>query len=112
FFSSRRRHTRCLSDWSSDVCSSDLTGTRVIYGKTPLDDAVRRLVPPAMYDGFTAIVGGHIGLATGLVEFRQSPPDEGAAIAPGIRLSPAGDYLMWGVSAQHNRLPAADAELG
>src|SRR5205814_5482929 len=28
FFSSRRRHTRCLSDWSSDVCSSDLvTGT-------------------------------------------------------------------------------------
>src|SRR5205814_877326 len=24
FFSSRRRHTRCLSDWSSDVSSSDL----------------------------------------------------------------------------------------
>src|SRR5205814_5929353 len=23
-FSSRRRHTSCLSDWSSDVCSSDL----------------------------------------------------------------------------------------
>src|SRR5205814_7205698 len=23
-FASRRRHTRCLSDWSSDVCSSDL----------------------------------------------------------------------------------------
>src|SRR5437899_9659936 len=28
FFSSRRRHTRCLSDWSSDVCSSDLTFER------------------------------------------------------------------------------------
>src|SRR5438128_6097926 len=25
FFSSRRRHTRCYRDWSSDVCSSDLT---------------------------------------------------------------------------------------
>src|SRR5438034_9340012 len=25
FFSSRRRHTRSLCDWSSDVCSSDLT---------------------------------------------------------------------------------------
>src|SRR2546430_11578382 len=24
FFSSRRRHTRCDCDWSSDVCSSDL----------------------------------------------------------------------------------------
>src|SRR5437899_3570773 len=30
FFSSRRRHTRCLSDWSSDVCSSDLPdGTKM-----------------------------------------------------------------------------------
>src|SRR5690606_40979655 len=25
FFSSRRRHTRFSRDWSSDVCSSDLT---------------------------------------------------------------------------------------
>src|SRR5207245_9120108 len=24
FYSSRRRHTRCYRDWSSDVCSSDL----------------------------------------------------------------------------------------
>ena len=32
FFSSRRRHTRCSRDWSSDVCSSDLVMqlTRVI----------------------------------------------------------------------------------
>src|SRR5256885_10839660 len=28
FFSSRRRHTRLQGDWSSDVCSSDLTGTK------------------------------------------------------------------------------------
>src|SRR5207245_6898005 len=27
FFSSRRRHTRCYRDWSSDVCSSDLRHT-------------------------------------------------------------------------------------
>src|SRR5206468_5328898 len=26
FFSSRRRHTRSDRDWSSDVCSSDLSG--------------------------------------------------------------------------------------
>src|SRR5215211_3872128 len=30
FFSSRRRHTRSLCDWSSDVCSSDLPGRRDI----------------------------------------------------------------------------------
>src|SRR5215813_9513991 len=28
FFSSRRRHTRCGRDWSSDVCSSDLSRFR------------------------------------------------------------------------------------
>src|SRR5207245_5589748 len=32
FFSSRsRRHTRCYRDWSSDVCSSDLTRTMEIF---------------------------------------------------------------------------------
>src|SRR2546429_4864362 len=29
FFSSRRRHTRCSRDWSSDVCSSDLKVDRI-----------------------------------------------------------------------------------
>src|SRR5438874_5889146 len=29
FFSSRRRHTRSLRDWSSDVCSSDLAQSQV-----------------------------------------------------------------------------------
>src|SRR5690554_7363212 len=31
FFSSRRRHTRCGRDWSSDVCSSDLQSTLMNY---------------------------------------------------------------------------------
>src|SRR2546422_4376614 len=30
FFSSRRRHTRCSRDWSSDVCSSDELGYVVL----------------------------------------------------------------------------------
>src|SRR5437016_6548188 len=29
FFSSRRRHTRLVSDWSSDVCSSDLSASGI-----------------------------------------------------------------------------------
>src|SRR5438874_13489892 len=32
FFSSRRRHTRSLRDWSSDVCSSDLGALGEIAG--------------------------------------------------------------------------------
>src|SRR6266436_5047678 len=35
FFSSRRRHTRCSRDWSSDVCSSDLTITAVDRDRKP-----------------------------------------------------------------------------
>src|SRR5437588_4357641 len=45
FFSSRRRHTRSLCDWSSDVCSSDLRRApknapalkfaRIFTGKVP-----------------------------------------------------------------------------
>src|SRR5260221_10294352 len=30
FFSSRRRHTRSLCDWSSDVCSSDLGAAQMV----------------------------------------------------------------------------------
>src|SRR5204862_4625538 len=37
FFSSRRRHTRSLRDWSSDVCSSDLkTGGAMRYCGGPV----------------------------------------------------------------------------
>src|SRR5438132_10909373 len=35
FFSSRRRHTRSLCDWSSDVCSSDLDGARGARSPAP-----------------------------------------------------------------------------
>src|SRR5207245_3046344 len=33
FFSSRRRHTRCYRDWSSDVCSSDLRDRQATPGR-------------------------------------------------------------------------------
>src|SRR5690349_1526003 len=43
FFSSRRRHTRSLRDWSSDVCSSDLASARRLldarYAALGLPDA-------------------------------------------------------------------------
>src|SRR5207245_6129920 len=34
-FSSRRRHTRCYRDWSSDVCSSDLPPSIVSSAEAP-----------------------------------------------------------------------------
>src|SRR6266699_3128435 len=37
FFSSRRRHTRCGRDWSSDVCSSDLLELSLSRSTLPHD---------------------------------------------------------------------------
>src|SRR5438046_10697734 len=42
FFSSRRRHTRLVSDWSSDVCSSDLAV------QVEVDDARRDRLRPVL----------------------------------------------------------------
>src|SRR5690606_40893855 len=51
FFSSRRRHTRFSRDWSSDVCSSDLTAFST-RGSAMTDAALAKAdpappVPPA-----------------------------------------------------------------
>src|SRR6266542_1069309 len=40
FFSSRRRHTRCYRDWSSDVCSSDLEIVRAHRQRLLLETGV------------------------------------------------------------------------
>src|SRR2546421_7420893 len=54
FFSSRRRHTRSDRDWSSDVCSSDLTAAATVSVRSvvpkssvffPVHLAVRRCAP-------------------------------------------------------------------
>src|SRR3712207_8723662 len=65
FFSSRRRHTRYWRDWSSDVCSSDLTVGQEFGGwASLLERDVQRLeaVMPGLYD--LAIGGTAVG--TGL----------------------------------------------
>src|SRR5260221_3104747 len=58
FFSSRRRHTRSLCDWSSDVCSSDLTGANLTHipykgGGQAMTDALGGNVPLV----YTAVAG-------------------------------------------------------
>src|SRR5690625_7438032 len=51
FFSSRRRHTRWPRDWSSDVCSSDLSRGLLLAGR---DGAAHR-GPPAL----SLVAGSH-----------------------------------------------------
>src|SRR5260221_8253612 len=42
FFSSRRRHTRSLCDWSSDVCSSDLEKRDSLMPEVTFLEALRQ----------------------------------------------------------------------
>src|SRR5215211_2784855 len=53
FFSSRRRHTRSLCDWSSDVCSSDL----VHDGARTVDDPAFRTVMEGIATRVGAVPG-------------------------------------------------------
>src|ERR1035438_10814464 len=69
FFSSRRRHTRCLSDWSSDVCSSDLSFAviTVVGGRGDRDhdlDAYRGLGrrQPVLALAFAVLLLGQTGI--------------------------------------------------
>jgi 2-polyprenyl-6-methoxyphenol hydroxylase-like FAD-dependent oxidoreductase len=74
------------------------TGTVCVYGRTPLTEQTRPLVPAPAWDGFTAVVGGRVGLATGVLDFREPPPEAARRLAPDVRLSPARPYLMWALT--------------
>jgi 2-polyprenyl-6-methoxyphenol hydroxylase-like FAD-dependent oxidoreductase len=82
------------------------TGRRCLYGKTPLRPAALELLPAALDSGFTAVIGRGLGMATGLVRFRNRP-DEIA----GVRLTAAEDYLMWGLTADCGQFGVSDEQL-
>src|SRR5256885_6023643 len=104
FFSSRRRHTRLQGDWSSDVCSSDLTDAMLASGQrlafdswgTPrvdkhstggVGDKVSLVLAPLVAAGGVAVPmmsGRGLGPTRG-------PPDKPPAI-PGVPpgMSPTG----------------------
>src|SRR3989304_3802878 len=44
---SRRRHTRCSRDWSSDVCSSDLQPLSTFCAVSPVKASQRRITMDA-----------------------------------------------------------------
>src|SRR5207237_5953918 len=54
FFSSRRRHTRFKCDWSSDVCSSDLTHFFWVYLNNfeGDDSTISRSLLDSLIEGF------------------------------------------------------------
>src|SRR5207237_5501354 len=51
FFSSRRRHTRFKCDWSSDVCSSDLSRSRAVAREQQRGCGCATFLPRSFEDG-------------------------------------------------------------
>src|SRR5262249_59404875 len=96
FFSSRRRHTRLVSDWSSDVCSSDLvdeagpikfTERRAIHQEAPAytDQSTEAQI---LITGIKVVDllapyarGGKIGLFGGAGEIGRASGRERAEVA-------------------------------
>ncbi|MQA81285.1 MAG: FAD-dependent monooxygenase [Streptosporangiales bacterium] len=66
-----------------------------VYGKVPLDDEVRALVPPYALDGFSAVIGGDRSLPLAGVEYASDPNDAAAELAPGLTFDDTRDYVMW-----------------
>src|SRR2546429_4545606 len=61
FFSSRRRHTRCSHDWSSDVCSSDLEAGRA-SGASALRVMAFHVLPQCVAP-YLVLATTHLGVA-------------------------------------------------
>src|SRR5215204_6874781 len=127
FFSSRRRHTRSLCDWSSDVCSSDLDGR--ILGKVTsrapaaaaalaalaalAEDPERHVEPPEgsrqVVDPRYTVVVTPDGRWAGVCALRL-PADEAAlaaAVADVRALTAGSELVLWnaGSSATPSDLP-------
>src|SRR5437870_13545205 len=58
FFSSRRRHTRWPRDWSSDVCSSDLSTTAEVVAAKNAVLVTTRAMASFVHNKVAAVRGG------------------------------------------------------
>src|SRR6266542_2059510 len=78
FFSSRRRHTRCYRDWSSDVCSSDLPRS---------DSRTDRSGPPSLRDLLRAVPRHRRRRTIDGLDEHATSPAAGSDQRPHTRLS-------------------------
>src|SRR5205085_4911132 len=81
FFSSRRRHTRFDCDWSSDVCSSDLSNVVVEPNQTS-----SQLMGACMQGQQATLYGFVCGRSTDVNEIGRASCRERVDIVVGARL--------------------------
>src|SRR2546429_6765309 len=87
FFSSRRRHTRCSRDWSSDVCSSDLLRELVQWARSELGQPVEKAVitVPAYFSDAQRTATREAGMLAGLEVVRILNEPTAASLGYGFR---------------------------
>src|SRR6266498_5560183 len=113
FLSSRRRHTRCGRDWSSDVCSSDLQeiaaamktvrreGGRILVVAGPglvHTGGARYLVRLIEADYVQVLFAGN-GLAVHDIESSLYGTSLGVYLDKKIRASEGHEHHLWAINA-------------
>src|SRR5260221_6944522 len=88
FFSSRRRHTRSLCDWSSDVCSSDLRAPRRLAKQI---EQVLKTVPGTSSAYAERGLGGY---------YLDVTPDRAALARYGIMVQDVQDVIATALGGQ------------
>src|SRR2546430_13532316 len=93
FFSSRRRHTRFDCDWSSDVCSSDLSSFELVdFDEVVASTSDTAFAPGAVVSGGPANQGGQGG--KGPPPIPQGTPQGLAPVAPEMAPPPRDTAAM------------------
>src|SRR5205809_5194267 len=97
FFSSRRRHTRCSRDWSSDVCSSDLLwnasffcGSCAVLRRKALNEIGGVAVETVTEDAHTALRMQRRGWDTAYINIPQA-----AGLATESLAAHIGQRIRW-----------------
>src|SRR5260221_10565065 len=102
FFSSRRRHTRSLCDWSSDVCSSNLNNTMTLLYKvasaTGTADCSYVIGTAAYWAGCVVAFKDNIGIALS-TSFSGVGTITGTLTAPGTTIQAQDTFLTAGRGA-------------
>src|SRR2546430_17473862 len=91
FFSSRRRHTRFDCDWSSDVCSSDLTITTGLFAGLDRATAARY----AFLLGIPITAGAGMKEALHLIRAGERVGDTGPILVALLVSFLAGWFAVW-----------------